>query len=374
MSRLLPYYPFYVDDFDEDPHVLAMTLGEVGLYLLALNESWKRGSIPSNPKELAVLIRRPASEVKKSWLKVLPCWIENGMPGRLINPRQERERAIAAQRSENASRSARGLRAEVYLNEVNDRFANARIRALDSGSASSADSTVAVSENASTRVRETDLLDSDTIIQRWSHHRGFKKPNKALREIISEKLKKHGLTEAELTASLDGYYANEWAKAQNYPILGFIKDPHSWIVRAALEVESTPEAVVTNPQPPDALQPAQTRINYPARWNELVPAKPVTWDARRGAGSALRECEADQVFRERFDEMCRIAQKIHEVKGDAADWVTFEFAIKTNGKGVGWWRILNEFASMGKTKATPRRKTAVELMREASKADVHSRV
>ena len=50
MAKPLPYYPLYVQDFDEDPFVLAMNIAEVGLYQLALNEAWKRGSIPDDPQ------------------------------------------------------------------------------------------------------------------------------------------------------------------------------------------------------------------------------------------------------------------------------------------------------------------------------------
>ena len=67
MSKSLPYYPMYVEDFDEDSAVIAMTLEEVGLYLLALNEGWKRGSIPDDPKALAILIRKRPAAVKKAW-------------------------------------------------------------------------------------------------------------------------------------------------------------------------------------------------------------------------------------------------------------------------------------------------------------------
>src|SRR6185369_15472832 len=63
--KTLPYYPFYVDAFDEG--VLSMNLAEVGLYILALGHSWKHGSIPDDPAELARLIRRKPSEVRKVW-------------------------------------------------------------------------------------------------------------------------------------------------------------------------------------------------------------------------------------------------------------------------------------------------------------------
>lgn len=91
----LPYYPFYVNDFDESNRVLAMNLAEVGLYVLCLNESWKRGSIPDDPKAVAKMIRRDQSQVRKAWPAIRACYEENGANGRLVNQRQEKERIKA---------------------------------------------------------------------------------------------------------------------------------------------------------------------------------------------------------------------------------------------------------------------------------------
>ena len=100
MPPALPYYPFYVQDFDEDEKVIGMTLAEVGLYLLTLNESWKRGYIPNDLQALALRIRRPLPEVRRAWPAVSKCWV-TGSSG-LVNPRQEIEREKAKARSDRA--------------------------------------------------------------------------------------------------------------------------------------------------------------------------------------------------------------------------------------------------------------------------------
>jgi uncharacterized protein YdaU (DUF1376 family) len=124
----LPYYPFYVNDFDESHRVLAMNLAEVGLYLLALNESWKRGSIPDDPRRVAMLIRKDAREVQKAWAIVRACFIENGTPGRLVNVRQETERAKAVSKSLKATLAVRTRyesSTDVGSNEGSDEGSNA---------------------------------------------------------------------------------------------------------------------------------------------------------------------------------------------------------------------------------------------------------
>lgn len=103
MAGKLPYYPLYVDDFDEG--VLSMNMSEVGLYILALGHSWKHGSIPDDPVELARLIRRKATDVRKAWPAVKPKWIPSG-DGKLTNARQEEERAKAVSKSKKASIAA----------------------------------------------------------------------------------------------------------------------------------------------------------------------------------------------------------------------------------------------------------------------------
>src|SRR5437870_4047524 len=100
--RNLPYYPHYVKDFRESKKVKAMNLAEEGLYRRCLDLSWEDGSIPDDPKEIARLIQKERTDVKKAWPKVSVCWFPNGQDGRLINPRQETERKKALEKSSKA--------------------------------------------------------------------------------------------------------------------------------------------------------------------------------------------------------------------------------------------------------------------------------
>lgn len=95
----LPHYPMWVDDFDQDDKVRSMTLAEIGLYLLVLNESWRAGSIPDDAEQLAVDIRRKASDVTAAWPKVRTCY-HAVSDGRMVNPRQEIIRADVQRKTE----------------------------------------------------------------------------------------------------------------------------------------------------------------------------------------------------------------------------------------------------------------------------------
>lgn len=235
MASHLPYYPLYVYDFDDDPNVLSMNLAEVGLYQLALNESWKRGSIPADPKALAVLIRRKPAEVCRAWPKVLPCWIDNGKPGTLINPRQERERAKALEKSFSATKAANVRHANAH--------ANALPYASESGSPSGTPYSQVSSEDKSSTRACDNKVEFDSMMHRWNRHRGFKKPTKPVRERAAEKWNTVEIGDVDLDLSMDGYYASDWAKEQGYPLLGFVKDPWVWITEDSYTLRvNTPAA------------------------------------------------------------------------------------------------------------------------------------
>ncbi len=42
------------------------------------------------------------------------------------------------------------------------------------------------------------------------------------------------IDEAELIAALDGYFASEWGRAEDYPVMAFVKQPLSWIMPESL--------------------------------------------------------------------------------------------------------------------------------------------
>lgn len=146
MASKYPYYQMWVDDFDDDEKVLAMGLSEVGLYLLCLNRSWVYGSLPDNAEEVAVLVRRKASDVRKAWAKVRACYIDRG-DGRLVNRKQEEIREKATGKSNKAKnavetrwerkrREALGCDTDVQRT-YEERIENVIPRAYDSDSDSS---------------------------------------------------------------------------------------------------------------------------------------------------------------------------------------------------------------------------------------------
>ncbi len=363
----------YVFDFDEDKNVLAMNLAEVGLYVLALNESWKRGSIPDDAVALAGMIRRKPAEVKRAWSAVRPCWIENGKPGELINPRQEREREEAEKRVDQAQHAANsrhnraGVRASAQVG-----FEHV-LRGSESGSVSGLEAEKTT--KTSTGARE-DLVDFQTFMHRWNHHRRLKKPPKHLRERAEARWQSIEITEEQLAAALDGYCESEWAKTQNYPILGFVKDPHSWAVRAALEVEGAEEAVVIRLPTTDAPQSAESPLPYWAEeWNRLVVSGAVVQIWRPSAKTALayNKASGDDVFGNSAGLIFAKCQDLLTRAPDKAAFITFAYALEN------WPKILNgecNWVLMDNAKAGSKsgpQKSLVQILQEGRKKEAEQR-
>ncbi len=95
-------------------------------------------------------------------------------------------------------------------------------------------------------------LDWPDFLPRWNRHRGFRKPPKPQRDTAEQRWARVDLTTEQCDAALDGYYESDWGRKNNYPILGFVKDPDSWIITPPTVYE-IPAVQPAPPFPPLAL-------------------------------------------------------------------------------------------------------------------------
>ncbi len=271
MSSKLPYFRWHPKDFDTDENVRLMSMCEVGLYVLCLNHCWVNGSLPDDLKKISKIVGQPFAQVKKSWPAVSKCFTKNEA-GALVNTKQEKERKWAQERRSN-SKDAVDIREGIGFNpsprntvlpqgEETEKGDRAHGYESDSVSGSSPTQTTNT-EKPSTRGRDEIFVDFETLLQRWRHHRGFKKPQKHIAERAEQRWGTVEITEGELIGALDGYFASEWARSQDYPILGFVKDPHSWIGRVEAE-EGDDEGF-------DEFQLAYPGVSIPSDWDKARP-------------------------------------------------------------------------------------------------------
>lgn len=99
-----PAFLFYATTWLQSVDVCSMTLEQQGAYVRLLCFAWLHGSIPADREELSGLVGLASdpSAFDRIWRgRLARVWVEMpGTPGRLINERQEHERAERAARAE----------------------------------------------------------------------------------------------------------------------------------------------------------------------------------------------------------------------------------------------------------------------------------
>jgi len=90
VSKAPPAFQFYPRDFLADSRVAMMTYEEIGIYTVLLCHAWTEGGIPSEPVQLARLLKLSPQKLRRVWSAIGPCWEERD--GVLVQPRMEQVR------------------------------------------------------------------------------------------------------------------------------------------------------------------------------------------------------------------------------------------------------------------------------------------
>ena len=144
----LPYFRVFPADYETDEVVKLMSPAEEGLYWRFLRHSWMNGSIPADESELASVGRVTLAVLRKLWPRVSRCFHPlDSDASRLVNPRQEKERAKALGKSESARTSVSQRKdrqtqnvPEKSYERTYERNENVVLRAYGSGCVSSSES------------------------------------------------------------------------------------------------------------------------------------------------------------------------------------------------------------------------------------------
>lgn len=197
------------------------------------------------------------------------------------------------------------------------------------------------------------IIGIEEFYHAWNRHPGFRKLQRSLHDWISGRLAELQLTLGEAADSMRGYHQSEFGKREQYPVRGFLKSPRSYIgpSNATDEAGAVPppsEGPSGQVAPSGSPQSAKQRIDRVAMWNQLVPAMPVTWDWKRSNVDGLRMAELDDMFVERFHEICRRAQKIHIARPNDSKYLTFNWILKREGRTGpwNWFKLLQDFEWM----------------------------
>ncbi len=104
--KLLPYFKWYPGDAEgDDFYSLTLTNEELGIYHRLLNRAWMNDGITADLDVLAAFCRMSRDRFDEAWKKISKRWVVSPRDeSKLVNPRQEEERAAAKLKSENNKR------------------------------------------------------------------------------------------------------------------------------------------------------------------------------------------------------------------------------------------------------------------------------
>jgi uncharacterized protein YdaU (DUF1376 family) len=127
----LPYYKFFVSDFDEGVSARGMDYAEIGVYITCLNLAWKKDGLPADLNELARILKLSRKRFDKLWRRVGQCF-SLADDGKLRNFRQESTRNDARSKRSKCSQAVEireERRIERSSNDVSNDVSNGDPRA-----------------------------------------------------------------------------------------------------------------------------------------------------------------------------------------------------------------------------------------------------
>ncbi len=217
MAKLLPYFKWYPGDAEgDDFYSLTLTNEELGIYHRLLNRAWMNDGITSDMDVLAAFCRMSRGQFDEVWKKLSKRWVVSPRDeSKLVNPRQEEERASAKLKSENNKRdgnaNAKGSRKE--------RDAIDPLRAYESESGSSRTLKVIPSKKQSIRFPEF-----------WAKYPRQFGEDSACRDWCSEVTSEN---ETVAFACLDRYLASDEVQRGVVMSAGSTMKDTGWIVKCA---------------------------------------------------------------------------------------------------------------------------------------------
>lgn len=187
-------------------------------------------------------------------------------------------------------------------------------------------------------------IDFETFSRLWNRHRGFKKPTKPVREHAAVVWGRVDITEGDLTAALDGYYASDWGREQGYPMAAFVKAPHSWIPRDYVSVEPqrapAPDSATGSAKLDTGAVQSVSR-DFMAEWNVTHGVIPAEYN--RSKHVLLEIAANNPEFVRAFPQICEVGRKMVSARGeDSASYADLYWMCSTKAGETrpNWWRLL----------------------------------
>lgn len=209
-KRSFAAFQFYPRDFLANSKVARMSMTERGIYITLLSYAWIDDGIPSEPEQIARLVRIPATKFGRIWAGVLSeCFVPHR--GKLVNPRQERQRKdlqdYVASCSKGGEQSAR-KRKELYGTSQPVRSEHRSGHRSDiEVPPNTASSSSTASASSFSRERHAPIVARRRLDAAWEGPKGLYVPQRKHSDFVA--LRNHPEAEAELFAWYDAV-AETW--------------------------------------------------------------------------------------------------------------------------------------------------------------------
>ena len=133
-----PAFQFYPKDFLSSSRVQRMSLTEIGAYIVLLSHNWLAGGIPTDPNEIAKIVKMPAPRFRRLWAGALSeCFVKRGTM--LTNERldAERKKQMAFRERQSVNGRKGGRRVGDGLSQPNPSLSTRVMESAESSTGSS---------------------------------------------------------------------------------------------------------------------------------------------------------------------------------------------------------------------------------------------
>lgn len=222
MPKQLPYMKWHCSDAENDEAWRLMSFAERGLYMTLLDYSWMNAGLPPDSDDICRAVGARREEFDVLWVRVSRQFPHRNELGRLVNGRQERDRAEAVEKSQKCTDAIRTRYERRYERSVKEEqpndvsSQNVALRASESVSVSESvsESVIVPGKKKVTEITERETAEFEAWVgERLARHN--KKTDKYLnQQALTRRFARDPAARREFEANHDLWVQTpEWRKS-----------------------------------------------------------------------------------------------------------------------------------------------------------------
>jgi uncharacterized protein YdaU (DUF1376 family) len=225
-----PAFQFYPESWFSSSKVSAMSHTERGIYIDLLARCWLDHGLPTDIRRIAALVHIPPARFERIWSSgaLCECFVERG--GKLVNPRQERERQkqtdFRRRQIDNGSKGGRPTKShsetQLKPNPL-ERVSISKARALETEIETEASGVLVLDPQ-----KESEPLDKafEDFQSAYPSHR--KKGGRMIWESFIEQANKAGGAHVLMAALMNHRQSEQWIDSKHIPAMDKWLEEERW--------------------------------------------------------------------------------------------------------------------------------------------------